>query len=148
MAKSFSSPDPEADAVREANAGFYKAFESLDVSQMAEVWLRADHVRCVHPGGELLLGYDAVVRSWEEIFSNTLHIRFDLTNISVHRLGEAAWVTLLETVQVSAHTGSSRGVMITTNIFERDGGLWRLVHHHAAPAPIGPPAARPRQTLH
>jgi ketosteroid isomerase-like protein len=148
LGRSFSSPRSEEDEVREANAAFYKAFESLDVSRMAEVWLRAGHVRCVHPGGELLTGYDAVLRGWEEIFSHTVSIRFEVSQVSVHLRGDLAWVTAQETVQISAHTGFSRGVMIATNVFERDGGLWRIVHHHAAPAPSGPPPPRPRQTLH
>lgn len=149
MEKSFSFPDPlESERVRLANAAFYKAFESLDVLQMADVWRRGEHVRCVHPGGELLSGYNAVMRSWEEIFSNTISIRFDLSNLSIHLRGELAWVTLLENVSVSAHTGLSRGVMIATNVFEHAEDRWQLIHHHAAPSPVGPPAAHPKQTLH
>ena len=42
--------------VLEANAAFYRAFESLDVKRMEEVWLRAPYIKCVHPGWGLLVG--------------------------------------------------------------------------------------------
>jgi len=40
----------DRDAVLEANAAFYAAFESLDLKRMEEVWLRAPYIKCVHPG--------------------------------------------------------------------------------------------------
>jgi hypothetical protein len=53
------TPDDQAQVV-EANARFYRAFESLDLRQMDAVWSHADHVRCIHPGWCLLEGWEAV----------------------------------------------------------------------------------------
>ena len=51
--------DPNADcamddskAVLAANAAFYHAFESFDLTRMEDVWLRAAHVKCVHRAGD------------------------------------------------------------------------------------------------
>ena len=46
----------DADDVEEANARFYRAFETLDISEMERVWIHAEHARCVHPGWELVIG--------------------------------------------------------------------------------------------
>ncbi|MGH7961956.1 MAG: nuclear transport factor 2 family protein, partial [Candidatus Binatia bacterium] len=44
----------EIKAVTAANAAFYRAFETLDIQEMEKVWLRAGHIKCVHPGWPLL----------------------------------------------------------------------------------------------
>ena len=46
----------EAHEVEEANARFYRAFETLDLVQMDAVWAHADHAKCVHPGWPLQIG--------------------------------------------------------------------------------------------
>ena len=133
---------------RLANESFYEAFERLDISRMQDVWRRAAHVKCIHPGGALLTGYEAVLKSWEEIFSQTLSIHFDLSNISVELKGDVAWITLTEQVTLNSTDGMSKGLMIATNIFEWAEDRWQMIHHHAAPAPLNTPANRSRQTLH
>src|SRR5206468_10561013 len=47
----------DRDAVLEANAAFYAAFQSLDLKRMEEIWLRAPYIKCVHPGWGLLVGW-------------------------------------------------------------------------------------------
>jgi len=54
-------------AVLEANRRFYEAFESLDIERMAAVWLREDWAECVHPGWELLRGWEEIRDSWVRI---------------------------------------------------------------------------------
>ena len=60
----------DAKEVDEANARFYRVFESLDIGQMDEVWSHGDHVRCIHPGWSLLAGWAAVRQSWKAIFAS------------------------------------------------------------------------------
>ena len=47
-----------------------------------------------------------------------------------------AFVTCVEVVE----SGEVTGRVLATNVFERQGGAWKLVHHHASPAP--PPGFR------
>lgn len=152
MEKSSSPSDPAADEeyarVHVANETFYKAFESLDISRMAEVWQKSDRVKCVHPGGELLAGREAVMKSWEDIFSNTLSVHFDLSHVSIDVRGDLAWVTLHENVVINAEGAISKGMMIATNIYERSGDRWLLLHHHAAASPMNVPSSRSKPTLH
>ena len=88
-----------AAGVEEANARFYRAFETLDVREKDEVWAHGEHVRCVHPGWPPLCGWDAVRESWRTIFANTEEMRFTLSDVTVnvdgalrlgHREGSAA----------------------------------------------------------
>jgi ketosteroid isomerase-like protein len=121
-----------ADTVEDANASFYRAFEALDLRAMEDVWAHGDHVKCVHPGWPLLTGWAAVRGSWEAIFANTQEMRFTLTDVRVATAGELAWVTCTE--NILSDTDGRVGVtsILATNLFERDAGGWRLVHHHAS----------------
>jgi ketosteroid isomerase-like protein len=118
--------------VEAANEAFYRAFEALDMRAMEQVWAHGQHVKCVHPGWPLLTGWDAVRTSWETIFANTQEMRFTLTDVRVEAASELAWVTCTE--NILSETDGRVGVtsILATNVFERDGGAWRMVHHHAS----------------
>jgi len=118
--------------VVEANARFYRAFEALDIAEMDRVWAHGEHVKCVHPGWPLLTGWEAVRESWETIFTNTEEMRFTLSNVSAVVGGEQAWVTCTENILSEVAGRVTVTAILATNLFERDGGGWRLVHHHAS----------------
>jgi ketosteroid isomerase-like protein len=126
------TPDDAIALVEEANARFYRAFETLDIREMEPVWAQDDHVTCVHPGWELLVGWDSVLASWEAIFKNTGEIRFSLTDVSVHAVGDLAWVTCTENILSRARGNISATSILATNLFERRGQTWLMVHHHGS----------------
>jgi ketosteroid isomerase-like protein len=118
--------------VTDANTRFYRAFEALDAEAMAAVWAHGDHVKCVHPGWPLLTGWDAVRTSWENIFANTQEMRFTLSDVRVAVAGDAAWVTCTENILSEVQGRISVTAILATNLFERHGDAWRMVHHHAS----------------
>jgi ketosteroid isomerase-like protein len=125
----------EADAraaVEEANARFYRAFEALDLTEMDVVWGRGEHVRCIHPGWPLLVGWEAVRASWATIFANTAEMRFTLSDVRVDTAGDLAWVTCTENILSDAGGRVSVTSVLATNLFERGPAGWRLIHHHAS----------------
>jgi uncharacterized protein (TIGR02246 family) len=124
--------EDEAEEIREVNERFYRAFESLDLTEMETVWAKEPYVRCIHPGWALLSGWDAVRASWEAIFRNTVEIRFTITDVHVHVEGSLAWVTCTE--DILSETRGNIGVtsVIATNIFEQQGSRWLMIHHHAS----------------
>lgn len=129
--------NPEADdeaAVLSANEAFYRAFEYLDLETMAEVWLDADYVECVHPGWDRLVGREPILLSWDGIFRNTGTMRFKLTNVRVTVRGDLGWVSLEEnlTSQVGGQWNAAK--VLAINVFERRDGAWKMVVHQASPA--------------
>jgi ketosteroid isomerase-like protein len=122
----------EAADVEEANARFYRAFETLDIAEMDQVWAHAEHARCVHPGWPLLSGWDAVRSSWETIFANTEEMRFTLSDVNVNVSGPLAWVTCTENILSDVQGRVTVTTILATNLFERSADGWRLVHHHAS----------------
>ena len=65
-----SSQEETLAQVRHANERFYRAFEALDIDLMDAVWLHTERAKCVHPGWELLSGWEAVRKSWAAIFAS------------------------------------------------------------------------------
>ena len=126
-------PDARAEVLA-ANAAFYAAFARRDADAMEELWAREAPVACLHPGWEPLLGRDAVLHSWRGILLGggaPESIRCEQP--VVHLLGGAAFVVCTEIVP--------GGALVCTNAFVHEGGAWRMVHHHASPAPPRPQRA-------
>jgi ketosteroid isomerase-like protein len=135
-----STQDAVLTRVRRANDRFYRAFESLDIKQMEAMWVQTDRAKCIHPGWELLEGWDAVRQSWAAIFANTAFMRFVITDVSVHLYGHVAWVTCLENL-TDAVESTQISRVLATNIYEQNTDEdWYIVHHH------GSPILRPRRT--
>ena len=127
-------------AVQEANEQFYRAFESLDLSEMDRIWAHGVHVACVHPGWNRLHGWDAVRRSWAAIFQSTSEMRFTITDVRVELRDDLGWVHCTENIFSETRGNLSVTSILATNIFERHAAGWLLVHHHASHilAPQGP----------
>ena len=125
-----ASSDPSL--VEQANARFYRAFETLDLAQMEAVWSHGEHVTCVHPGWPLLVGWDAVRASWATIFANTGEMRFTLSDVRASASSDLAWVTCTENIFSEVQGRLAVTSILATNLFERAADGWRLVHHHAS----------------
>jgi ketosteroid isomerase-like protein len=115
----------EADAVRAANLEFYRAFTSRDLAAMDRLWARRVPVLCTHPGWVPLAGRDAAMASWRDILANPAAPAIMCHEDAAYLFGDVAVVLCEEEL-----TG---GYLAATNVFIREDGAWRLVHHHAGP---------------
>lgn len=129
----------EEQEIAAANESFYRAFESLDIKNMEKVWARQDSIQCGHPGWRMLRGWQTVMESWRRIFENTPAIRFVLTDVSIEVRGDLAWVTLYENLNSSVEGQNINATILTTNIFEKGAGGWRMIHHHGSSVSQPPP---------
>jgi len=123
----FATPD-------EAEQAFYEALEQADLARLMQVWADDEEIICVHPGGARLAGQSAVQESWQEILdAGPLSVR------PLHTLVIQSMMSSVHTVveQVTARTRS--GIQVAncyaTNVYHKGPSGWRLVLHHASPAP-------------
>jgi len=137
---------------QDAESAFYEAFTKADLEAMMAVWADDDDVYCVHPNGARITGVESVRESWRQIFTGGQTLRFQLREqqyvqgmmLSVH--------SVYEHITVAGET-RPRGPVIATNVYLRTERGWRMVAHHASPAPAvatAEPEPRPTapKTLH
>ena len=145
MVKTASYPTPQ-----DAEAAFYEALESADLDAMMQVWADDEDIVCVHPGGPRIAGYENVRESWARIFGSGQRLKVQLTDL-VYVQGMMVSVhSLHEHIAVQGE-GRARHPVVTTNIYLRGTGGWRMIAHHASPAPQAPreaPAADEPKILH
>ncbi|MSO19934.1 MAG: DUF4440 domain-containing protein [Acidobacteria bacterium] len=126
---------PEQEAVLEANKNFYRAAQSLSLEQMDAVWVQDDAARCVHPGWELIEGWEAIRESWQRIFENTRFLRLSVSLQTVRVEESVAWVCCVEKISSAADGSFENALVQSTNLFVQRDGNWYLVHHHASHLP-------------
>ncbi|HEX6801947.1 MAG TPA: nuclear transport factor 2 family protein [Candidatus Binatia bacterium] len=133
--------------VAEANAGFYRAFESLKIEAMEQVWAKDADIQCGHPGWRILRGWGPVMESWKRIFENTPSMQFTLTDVKVEVRGELAWVTLYENLNSTIEGQNYSAAILTTNMFQRTSEGWRMILHHGSSV-SQPPDQDVNSTVH
>jgi len=126
----------EVDELRAVNERFYKALEELDLEQMERLWLHEPWVRCIHPGWDVLVGWEHVRESLEQIFASTGWMRVTPTECNIHVFGDVGMVACAENITASRDSDVGVAVAQATNLFRRTPEGWRMFHHHASPAPV------------
>lgn len=138
---------------QDAETAFYEALERGDLEAMMAVWAEDEDILCVHPAGPRLTGHDEIRKSWAQIFSGPQRVRVAVSHqvtlsgmmIAVHSVQENF------TVQGASRSDVQPAPVVATNVYLRTGAGWRMIVHHASPAPA-PTQAAPREappkTLH
>jgi ketosteroid isomerase-like protein len=130
----------------DAALAFYQAFEARDIDAMMAAWAEDEDIVCVHPGGTRLVGYEAVRAGWEQLFAGDARLSFRLDQVVMIETVGLAMQSAVEHVSLGSD-GSPRGSAICTNVFLRTPSGWRMVMHHASPAPAQQ-SAQPTGPLH
>lgn len=114
-------------AVLFANDAFYAAFLGRDPRAMDAVWSLRERVSCIHPGWPPLIGRSNVMQSWGAILGSQQSPKISCHQPTAFFCGEAAFVICYERVE---------GVfLVATNIFVRESGAWKMIHHQAGATP-------------
>ena len=116
--------------VLSANEAFYRAFNQKDPDAMEAVWATSASVTCTHPGWNTLVGRDRVMESWRGILANPNQPRIASGGETVTFFSEIAVVLCRELVAGSP--------LAATNIYLRENGAWKLVHHQSGPVSYNP----------
>jgi predicted SnoaL-like aldol condensation-catalyzing enzyme len=130
----------------QTEAAFYAAFRHLDIGQMKDVWLDSAKASCVHPGGGLLQGIDAVLASWGEIFrdSQPPQVEYRL----VQAIADAGLAVHTVEEFVSSGSGERRARVLATNVYRYVDGSWWMLAHHASLPLVETTATRHEKPLH
>ena len=135
---SLSTDSARADdekAVKEANAGFYSALNTLftgDAAAMSEVWSHADDVTYMGPSGKFNVGWKSVKANWARQAAMKLGGKVEPADVHITVGKDLAVVHNFEKgMNINPKTGKRRKVSIrATNVFRKEDGKWKMIGHH------------------
>ena len=122
------------DEIRQASEQFYAALNRTingDSGSMMEVWSHGSDVTALHPLGGRETGWREVRASWEQVAQEFSDGQVSLEELVVVPLAADVAYTL-GTEHGQAKLGDERvGIdWRVTNIYRREEGEWKMVHHH------------------
>lgn len=129
---------------QEAEAAFYAAFAKQDLAAMMAVWADDPQIACILPLGPKLIGPEAVRAGWETIFHHSPQMQLLIEEQGRAQDGALAVHTVQEHIRIGGET--SQAPVLVTNIYRLTDGGWRMILHHASPAPQ--PRKQRKKTLH
>ena len=137
---------------QDAENAFYEALERCDLEGMMAVWAEDDEIVCVHPAGARLTGQDEVRESWAKIFAAGPQARVVIDRQVAISGMMLAVHSVFENFTIPGQKAERQPVpIIATNVYLRTAAGWRMIVHHASPAPAqAQPAPRdaPPKILH
>lgn len=115
--------DDQEKAVITANREFYSAFDNADMAHMKKIWSEEGDISVIHPGRGPLRGRQEVISSWETILGGSEFTGISVAGEQVIVTGDMAFVICIEMLQ--------QVELAATNIFARENGGWKMIHHQA-----------------
>ena len=124
---------------QDAENAFYEALDRRDLEAMMAVWSEDEEILCVHPMGPRLTGQDQVRTSWAKLFSGDTAARVHIS----HQVAITGMMIAVHSVQENFTLEGEQGQrledrpapIVATNVYLRMGAGWRMIVHHASPAP-------------
>lgn len=102
------------------------------MAALDSVWSQDDNIVCVHPGATRIEGRKAVMDSFEQMFSEAPILNFTIVD-TLYTGNESLAIHLVR--EEIALDGQVVSIMVSTNIYQMEGGSWRMLLHHASPEP-------------
>ena len=122
--------------ILEVNKRFYQALGTRDLDLMGTVFVHDERAGCMHPGWVMLMGWEAIRQSWENVFDPEDQLEIKLHNLTVDIQGNVAWVTCIQELTYIKRDPVMMNVSVSTNIFEKNDSKWLMVVHQASPMPV------------
>jgi ketosteroid isomerase-like protein len=126
------------DEVRNASKQFYAALNRMangDSSAMADIWSHSATVTTMHPIGGRDVGWEAVRASFEQVAKAASDGKVELRDQLIRVAGEVAYEMGVEQGQLKLAGHQAAIEHRVTNIYQRQGGAWKVVHHHTDTSP-------------
>lgn len=124
--------------IREASDKFYAALNRMgngDSTALGEVWAKGPEVSALHPIGGREIGWDAVRESFENVAQVASDGRIRLTDQLIRAAGDLGYEIGTESGEMKLGGHHVRFEHRVTNIYRREDGAWKMVHHHTDTSP-------------
>ncbi len=126
------------DECRKASEHLYDALHHMlngDSCLMEGIWSHSPDVTTMHPVGGREVGWDQVREKWDQLARLTSDGQIRLRDQLIRIEGDIAYEVGTEEGQVMLGGQQVSMQHRVTNIYRREAGAWKAVHHHADISP-------------
>lgn len=124
--------------VRAASTQFYAALNSMingDVGPLGDIWSHSEDATTMHPIGGREVGWDEVEGPWAQVASLSSGGQVELDDQLLRVGGDIAYELGTERGQAVMAGEQVSIEQRVTNVYRREGGTWKIVHHHTDLSP-------------
>jgi len=126
------------DEVAKASKDFYAALSRMangNASSLGGVWSHGQAVTAMHPIGGREVGWNAVRGSFEQVAGLASGGEIALEDQLIQVVGDMAYEVGIERGQVKLAGEEIAIEHRVTNVYQREGGTWKMIHHHTDLSP-------------
>jgi ketosteroid isomerase-like protein len=124
--------------VRAASDKLYAALNRMlngDAGSLTDIWSHGATVTTMHPIGGREVGWDQVKKSFEQVAQLTSAGKVKLSDQLIQVAGDLAYELGVEHARFTLAGQPVAGDCRVTNIYRRESGSWKVVHHHTDATP-------------
>ena len=124
--------------VRSASEKFYAALNRMangEAGTMTDVWSHSADATALHPIGGRDDGWEKIRGSFDNVASIASDGQIKLTDQIIHGAGDLAYELGTEKGKLKLGGLQVAVEHRVTNVYRREGGAWKVVHHHTDLSP-------------
>ncbi len=121
------------DGVRAASESFYAGLNRMlagDAGSLGSIWSHGTAATTMHPIGGREIGWDQVKNSFEQVARLAQGGHVALADRFIQVAGDTAYELGVERGELTLAGQQIAIDSRVTNIYRREGGAWKIVHHH------------------
>ena len=126
------------DEVRAASDEFYAALNRMlagDARSLGDIWSHSATVTALHPIGDWHVGWDEVKSSFDKVAKASTGGQVSISDQLIRVTGDMAYEVGMEHAQFAIAGQPLTVHSRVTNIYRREQGAWKIVHHHGDKSP-------------
>jgi len=124
--------------VRKASNQFYAALNKMvngNSQPLSDVWSHNPAVTTMHPIGGRQVGWKDVWATWDQTAQVASEGQVKLQDQFIRVAGDMAYEIGVESAGFNLAGQKVTDQVRVTNIYQKEGGTWKIVHHHSDLSP-------------
>jgi len=127
------------DEVRNASNQFYAALNKMvngSSQSLSDIWSHGPSVTTMHPIGGREIGWKDVWATWDQTAQVASDGQVRLEDQFIRVVGDMAYEIGMENAGFSIAGQKVTDKVRVTNIYQKEDGTWKIVHHHSDLSPV------------
>ena len=126
------------DEVRNASNQFYAALNKMvngSAQSLSDIWSHNSEVTTMHPIGGRQVGWKDVWATWDQTAQVASEGQVKLQDQFIRVVGDMAYEIGVENASFRIAGQKVNDQVRVTNIYQKESGTWKIVHHHSDLSP-------------